>query len=183
MKCPKCGCENDEKYAFCKECGEPLEKTSKITDKTNSGDKKSPLSKKGLLIGIGVIAVIALLAIGLNSLGIGSVEPGNEAIISIDQDSWDTGTDGEIYYSLSFVLTNAPREANSYYAKLTFYNDAGEVIMSNSEDLEYSTINDDHTMDIIAGASHTPVDISNVVIEITNNQGELVTSADYKWIS
>lgn len=29
MKCPKCGCENEDNYTFCKECGERLKKEKK----------------------------------------------------------------------------------------------------------------------------------------------------------
>lgn len=199
MKCPKCGCENDSGYAFCKECGEPLEvkntKTSSenklsdnIQENTNTNDlgdkfsKKEFSKKKGLLLGVGIIIIVALIAIGINSLGLGGIEPGNEALINVHQ-SQSNNSDGTISYYLDAVLTNAPKEANTYYVKATWYDASGNVLMAFSDDLKYDTIEDDNTMDIFLYKSHSPVNISNCVIEITNNQGELVTSTDYKWIN
>lgn len=198
MKCPKCGCENDSGYAFCKECGEPLEAKKakapsggKLSDDIQKnistkdlGDKfsrKEFSKKKGLLLGVGIIVIVALIAIGINSLGIGAIEPGNEALINLHQYQ-SNQSNGDIIYSMYAVLTNAPKEANTYYAKATWYDGSGNVLMTASEDLKYDRIDDDNTMDISLYKRHSPVNISNCVIEITNNQGELVTSADYKWI-
>lgn len=179
MKCPKCGCQNDNKNAFCKECGEPL-KTKKTIDIPQFD--KSKLSKRRIiLLGVCIIVLIAIISMGINSLGIGSPAPGNEAIINIENRQ-SNNSDGSVGYSISFTLTNAPKEVNTYSAKVTWYGANGEVLMTESEDLKYNSIEDDHTVDIYIYKNHSPIDIKECVIEITNNQGELVTSTNYKWI-
>lgn len=180
MKCPKCGCQNDDKNVFCKECGEPL-KDKKIVAIPNIGRFK--LSKgKTILLGVVVIVLIAIIAIGINSLDLGAPAAGNEALINIDNDQSNNSEDDSVYYSVSFTLTNAPREVDTYSAKVTWYGDNGEALMSETEDLKYNTVEDDHTVDMYIGKSHSPIDINEFVIEIMNNQGELVTSAHHKWI-
>lgn len=133
-----------------------------------------------ILIGLAIVIVLLIAYSGISSMGIAS---GNEKIININQNNW-SDNNSNYYYEISCTLSNAPKEAESYFAKVTFYDSNGNIILSKSNTLKYSFINDDNTMDVFLQAgSNNPVNIDKCVIEITNNQGELITSADYQWLN
>ncbi|MDO5849481.1 MAG: zinc ribbon domain-containing protein [Methanobrevibacter sp.] len=183
MKCPKCGSENVDDYKFCRKCGEPNPEAGKETS-SNKASKKSfddLLNKRNLFLGIAIIAIVAVIAIGLNNAGFGGVQSGNEKILNIDQNQYVSS--GENVYSISFTLTNAPKEANSYFAKATWYDEDGTVVMTDTESLDYKYIDDNHMDIYMAEGTPKNVTIKNCVIEITDSQGEVVTTADYKWLN
>lgn len=72
--CPKCQIEYSDKFAFCKKCGQKLEiqpqhfqVTSSNTEPENSiGNKRD--SKKWMVIGVVVVALLVFFAVGGNTL-------------------------------------------------------------------------------------------------------------------
>ena len=198
MRCPECGCENEENYKFCKKCGAPRENNIKKIDPiSNRGISSIPKSKKlggplssksilrnPIVIAILIIVIIAIVAIAVSSLEIGAIKPGNEGIININQKVYNSSS-GDFVYQISFTLTNAPKEAKTYYAKATWYDSSGNVVLTKSDSLKFNSINDDNTMEVIIQAT-SPNKINNIskcTIEVTNNQGQSVTWADYSWLN
>ena len=60
MKCPICGCDNQEDYKFCHDCGNPLvlnDLTERFDDLNNKDDFPSFDSKKLIIIGY-IIAIL-----------------------------------------------------------------------------------------------------------------------------
>ncbi len=191
MKCPKCGANNIDNYKFCRKCGAPNENNNPIKNNLNLVKNKKTFSrllshKKGLLL-IGIILIILAISIfsfSSNDFYEGSgIAPGNEKIMNIEEFTDREGSDG-VLYGVSFVLTNAPKETTTYYAKATWYDKDGNIVLTESDSLKYNTVYEDDTTDIYLSASTSKnITIDKCLIEITDNKGESIDSVEYKWLN
>lgn len=185
MKCPKCGTENVDNYKFCRKCGEPRSNGSNIN---NSNFKDIILKiinyfadlfkKDKKLFRLVVIIIIAFAIFGISNLINGEISSGNEKIINMVQEDYSCPT-------ISFTLTNAPDDADTYDAKAIWYDSNNHTIGSKIYPLDYEIINSDNTMDIVIyGPSELEnKTISKCVVEVTNNQGDVVASSECNWIN
>lgn len=93
IKCPECGQEISDKAVNCPKCGFPLDNTEK-NEKANNHElpvKESKKSKKGLIIAIGIIAIVIVVAVYI-------ANSGNETLGG----KWSAETDGN-KASLEFI--------------------------------------------------------------------------------
>ena len=67
-KCKKCGCENNDDFIYCINCGKPLNDDVDTKENIKQEISKIALPKKYIVIGIVVLAVVGILAFTLSRL-------------------------------------------------------------------------------------------------------------------
>lgn len=166
MKCPKCGYENEGNT--CKKCG------TKVSSKLK-------YNKHWIIIGILIILVVAVLAIGAVGLNISGVN-GNQSITDISGRSYNNSNN--YIYEVSFTLDNVTDFALENFAKVIWYNDEGEEVLTKYISLENYTVTNSQIVNVVVqGESSKDLNINQCVIELLDGKNVELASADYKWES
>lgn len=192
--CPECGEKLKDNVKFCQECGHSFYKpNNKPQIKKDKEQTKPPkpqikkdieneqtnpqldLKKVGILAAI--VVIIIIIAATVISIQPAETEDENVTITITSTDSYSSESDSGISYSYSIdgivYSTNQYADLESYYAKITYY--SGDTAVKTDEGFILSTFDGANEISNYISLE-TPVNITDVQIEIINNEGKIVGS-------